>query len=773
MSEVPTFFPVGGGLDMVSPAISAPAGRLLAVRNYEPAADGYRRPDGFERVDGQPKPSAATYRILHFVDGTADLAVGDIVTGTTSGATGKVLVEPEVESGTFGGNDAAGYVVLTAVDGDFIDGEPAGFATVDGEILTFAPTDALHIEWLGLAIETARALIQKPPGSGPVRGTITYQGTKYAFRNSVDGLSGRLFGSSATGWQEKHLGWSIDFTSGGTYWELPYTSGGTYEILPGDTVTGATSTETAVVESLTLTSGTWAGGDAAGTLTLVSQSGDFVAENLNVGANNDVATIAGNSTINNEGGELLDGDQIAGATASAEIGRVILESGAWEAGTAAGRLILKHPITTAPFGAEAIDNDTLTDIAVVAGPETAVTLPPGGHYDMFMHNFYGASDLERVYGANGVGNGFEWDGEVMVLVETGMENDKPTHAWEFSNQLFFSFPGGSIQNSSIGLPLNHEPVLGAAEIGVGADVTGALSFDTACVIFAKGKISVLTGHDREDFVLTTLTGKAGGMEWSMQQAIRGIYLDAAGLRDVSATQTFANFRAGQVSELIFPALQAKAKRGEIPVASMVVPSKNLYRLFFSDGSGLNVYLGKKFAESTVFDYGITTFCASCDYDEVLAEEVALVGTDDGWVYQLDSGTTFDAEPLEGYFMLVFNHCGSPHLNKVFSGGMLEINAMAPITLMLSAIFDYGDPNQRADSDNALTSSGGGGLWDEAEWESFVWDAPIKGQAAFDLAGFGANVSYRVSHESRYEQPHTITGLWIYAKPRGMKKRVVA
>jgi len=74
---------------------------------------------------------------------------------------------------------------------------------------------------------------------------------------------------------------------------INFTSGGTYEIKAGDTVTGATSTETAKVIEVSVTSGTWANGDAAGTLTCFDVSGTFQAENLDVGANSNVATIAG------------------------------------------------------------------------------------------------------------------------------------------------------------------------------------------------------------------------------------------------------------------------------------------------------------------------------------------------------------------------------------------------------------------------------------------------------------------------------------------------
>lgn len=80
--------------------------------------------------------------------------------------------------------------------------------------------------------------------------------------------------------------------------QIAYTSGGTYQVAVGDTITGATSGVTAKVTGVTITSGSWAGGDAAGTLNLSGQSGNFSAENLNVGANSNVATCTANSAFN-------------------------------------------------------------------------------------------------------------------------------------------------------------------------------------------------------------------------------------------------------------------------------------------------------------------------------------------------------------------------------------------------------------------------------------------------------------------------------------------
>jgi hypothetical protein len=75
-----------------------------------------------------------------------------------------------------------------------------------------------------------------------------------------------------------------------------YTSGGTYVVIPGDTITGATSGATARVVKVTIATGAWATGDAAGTLTLDDQVGTFQSENLNIAGNLNVATIAGDSS---------------------------------------------------------------------------------------------------------------------------------------------------------------------------------------------------------------------------------------------------------------------------------------------------------------------------------------------------------------------------------------------------------------------------------------------------------------------------------------------
>jgi len=61
-------------------------------------------------------------------------------------------------------------------------------------------------------------------------------------------------------------------------------------------VTGATGGATGHVVSLTLSSGTWAGGNAEGTLVLDNVVGTFQSENLDVDDNSNVATVGGDAS---------------------------------------------------------------------------------------------------------------------------------------------------------------------------------------------------------------------------------------------------------------------------------------------------------------------------------------------------------------------------------------------------------------------------------------------------------------------------------------------
>lgn len=106
-----------------------------------------------------------------------------------------------------------------------------------------------------------------------------------------------LFGSTDPSVMiEQLLGDLIECITGIT-WTLPFTAGVT-EIVVGQTVTGATSSAAAYVAGVTVSSGTWTGGDAAGTLTLRRQTGTWTGEDINVSGVRVAETTGNVTTVN-------------------------------------------------------------------------------------------------------------------------------------------------------------------------------------------------------------------------------------------------------------------------------------------------------------------------------------------------------------------------------------------------------------------------------------------------------------------------------------------
>jgi hypothetical protein len=689
MSQLTQFFALQGGLNLITPAIRTPAGHLIAGVNYEPVDRGYRRFQGYERFDGRPKPSEASYWVLNFINGDTEVAEGDTVTGGTSGATGVALIAGTVTQGSYGGSDAAGFLVLTGVSGTFQDGEDLQVSAATVAVLNGtaaeqgASNDTDDATWLQDAIETARGEIEAPAGSGPIRGVWVFNGDKYCVRNNVGGTAGVLYKATTSGWSAQSLGR-----------ELAFTSGGTFEIEEGQTITGATSGATAVITRVVKTSGDWTTGDAAGYLYFASQTGTFQSENLDVGASTNVATIAGDSS--------------------------------------------------------------------------ALALPAGGKYEFRNHNFYGASDLERMYGVNGEGPAFEWDGSVFVPIHTGMTVDKPDHLWIYKNHLFLSFPGGSVQNSGTGEPCVFTAITGASEIGIGEDVTGFQDHGQSLLIFGVNKIAVLYGNDRTDFVLEVVNSEAGAVEWTIQKVGIPIYQDDRGLRDLRTTAAYGDFKMGTISQAVEPLFRAKRRGGVTPVASLVVRTKDQYRLFWSDGTGLATYLGRKYPEHIPFDLGLEINVA-CSGENSDGTEILLIGSDDGMVYELDAGTSLDGEALNAFLRLPFNHVGSPTQEKRWHRATLELDAGPDAEIGMTADFSYASEDQPSLAEQSFSISGGGGFWEEDDWDDFYWSSPVEGLAELHIDGIGTNVSITAVSSSTYEDPHTIHGLTLHFSYRKLKR----
>ncbi|MEM7709186.1 MAG: hypothetical protein AAF264_00195 [Pseudomonadota bacterium] len=559
---------------------------VIAAKNYEPTVRGYQRIGGYERFDGRPRPSDASFWRLSFADGTSAPSEGDIVTGGASGASGTVLADAIALTGAFAGGDATGDLALYDATGTFQDGEDlqisgATFAVVDGVAAERdAANEADLNAFLRAAIEKRRAMIGPVPGSGPVRGVTEYGGSIYTFRDNAGGTACAIHRATSAGWVE------VDTSGTRT---VRFTAG-----------TGA------FVEGETLTD---SGGQTATVQRVIVQRGAFA--------------YTGDTPGDAEGYLVLSG-----------------ASGALSSGAATG-------------SGEGAAN--------LSGADEGFVLSPGGRFAFTTHNFKGDALQARLYGCNGLDRAFEFDGTILAPIETGLSEalEKPTHIAEFSNHLFLGYETGLVQHSGIGNPLSFNAATdGAGSFSSGSRVTGFIqSASSALVILGRNRVSYMTGTSAIDFTLTVLADDAGAVEWTNQLVGSPIYLDDAGVRRMATTQAYGNWKIGTITQLITPFFDEKQAAGILPVASVRSRGKDQYRLFYADGSGLTIYFGQKNPEALPFEL---PFVVSAACVGVLAEdELIFAGSEDGCVYQMDAGTSFDGQEVEAFVLFAFNHLGSP------------------------------------------------------------------------------------------------------------------
>ncbi len=259
------YYPMRGGLNLVTPAIEKNPGQCDNARNYEPkVGGGYRRIDGFERSDGRPSPSDASYWLIEATV-TGTVTVGATLTGATSAATGKVL-------GEFSGDIVLGRVTGTFASGEALQITAVTVATANTVAMENGADDSSdHADYRLLAADDRRADILAVPGSGNCRGGFVLNDICYAFRDNAGATAGDLYKQTAGGWVQVAFGKEIQFT------------GAVGQVSAGQTVTGATSAATGVVVRALLRTGTWTV-SGVGTLILSGVTGTFQSgEALQVG----------------------------------------------------------------------------------------------------------------------------------------------------------------------------------------------------------------------------------------------------------------------------------------------------------------------------------------------------------------------------------------------------------------------------------------------------------------------------------------------------------
>jgi hypothetical protein len=468
---------------------------------------------------------------------------------------------------------------------------------------------------------------------------------------------------------------------------------------------------------------------------------------------------------------ILDGQTVNGQTSGATgvVTRVVVESGSWDAGDAAGKLIFAS-VSGAFQNNEHIRLGGGPKHALADGTQSAITLAPNGRVETVIANFGGGPANYRMYGSDAQNRGFEFDGTVYVPIKTGMTVDKPKHVAVHKNHLFYSF-GASLQFSSLGEPYRWEPLVGAGEIAMNAEITNLIPLpgdqtSGALGVYTRRDTSVLYGTDSDSFVLATYNTGTGAVAYSAQNMDQVYTLDDRGVTKLGTTLSFGNFTSASLTMTLRPYMQNRINQ---TVASTVNRDKGQYRVFFADGTGIYMtVLNGQLLGTVPIQFAHEPTCAF-EYEDMDGQQRIFLGASNGFVYELDKGTSFDGERIPASLMLVYASQRQPRILKQYRHAMLELTDGGYAEISFGYDLGYRTLNLTQADDQDFEKDLRSSYWDEFTWDDFIWDGEDLSPTEVDMTGAAENVAIRIASASDLFEPFTINSIILHYTPRrGMR-----
>ena len=265
---------------------------------------------------------------------------------------------------------------------------------------------------------------------------------------------------------------------------------------------------------------------------------------------------------------------------------------------------------------------------------------------------------------------------------------KNTAFYAKGSNLFFTAPF-SVDDFSV--------ANGAGSFNVANDITGLAVFREQLIIFTQDSIKRLTGSSAADFAVSPITDRIGCINGDTIQEIGGdvIYLAPDGIRLLSATDRIGDFALDVASDQIY-------KDANIFLAStssftsIVLREKAQYRIFAYIASE-QVEVGKGLVATKFISQGasgmswstttgIKAFVADSRYSGTT--EMVAFAHDDGYVYRMETGSSFDSSNIEAIYESPYMPITDPQTRKSFYKLTLYAEPTGDMNLDLNIRYDF-------------------------------------------------------------------------------------
>ena len=246
----------------------------------------------------------------------------------------------------------------------------------------------------------------------------------------------------------------------------------------------------------------------------------------------------------------------------------------------------------------------------------------------------------------------------------------------------------------------------------------------------------------------------------MSQIGFSMFLDDRGITSLQASQDYGNFASATLSLRVQSLINAKRA---LACSSCIVRNKNQYRLFFTDNTAIYVTMnGRKVGAMMPVQFSHAALKV-CNLEASDGAERIYFGGANGMVYRMDSGTSFDGDPITAFLTTHFDNKHLQWLKSYKNSLTIEAKGSGYAEVDFSYELQYADPDvpQPATAITKEVSFGAPTRWDDAgvTWDTLFWDGrSLQPLTGLRLEGDGSNISFTIAKSSDYFSPVRMTGL---------------